>query len=111
MDPKPAVQVTAVLVLPLTEAVNWTEPCVCTVVLPGLTLTLTVGAIEDVTGAVTVTVADAEASVTALFALTLKDVLVDTEGAVSRPVLEIVPAVVYQTTAVLLVPVTVAANC
>ncbi len=59
----------------------------------------------------TVTVADELASAAALFALTVTDVGADTLGAVSTPVLVILPADVNQTTEVLLVPLTVAANC
>lgn len=63
-------------------------------------------------GAVTLTETDAEAfPVTTLFAVTTSVLLAVTFGAVSNPALEIVPAVVYQVTPVLVVPVTVAVNC
>ncbi len=75
-----------------------------------MTLTLTVaGAVLE---GFTVTVAYAFASSrAALFAVTVTDVVAETAGAVSRPVLEIDPAVVDQTTEVLLVPLTLAVNC
>jgi hypothetical protein len=50
-------------------------------------------------------------SLAALLAVTVTHEVVLTEGAVSTPVLEIDPAVVDQTTEVLLVPVTAAENC
>lgn len=60
----------------------------------------------------TVTVAYAfAASSAALVAVTVTEVELETDGAVNMPVLEIDPAVVDQTTDVLLVPLTVAANC
>ena len=46
-----------------------------------------------------------------LVAVTVAVVVVDTLGAVNRPPSEILPAVVDQMTAVLLVPCTAAANC
>lgn len=55
MLPKPAFQVTAVFVLPLTEALNWTLAEVCTTAVPGVTLTLTVDGV--VVEGLTVTVA------------------------------------------------------
>lgn len=65
----------------------------------------------DVDG-LTVTVAYAFASRSAaLFAVTVTDVGAETDGAVRRPALEIDPALVDHTTEVLLVPLTVAANC
>jgi len=79
-------------------------------VLAGVTLTLTVAGV--VVEGFTVTAAYALASSrAALFAVMVTDVGAETDGAVSRPVLEIDPALVTQTTDVLLVPVTVAANC
>lgn len=61
---------------------------------------------------VTVTAAEAlESNRAALFAVTVTVVVVETDGAVSTPVLEMVPAVVDQITEVLLVPVTDAENC
>lgn len=60
----------------------------------------------------TVTVAYAFASRSAaLLAVTVTDVGAETDGAVSRPVLLMDPALATQTTDVLLVPLTVAANC
>jgi len=59
----------------------------------------------------TLTVAEDRASATALFAVTVAAVVVDTAGAVHRPLLEMLPAVADHTTAVLLVPLTAAANC
>lgn len=65
----------------------------------------------EVVEGLTLTVADDLASETALFAVTVTAVFVDTAGAVHRPVLEMLPAVVDHKTAVLLVPLTAAANC
>ena len=62
------------------------------------------------TGALTVTVADADAEVLALLvAVTVYVPAV--AGAVYRPLADIVPPVADQVTAVLLLPVTVAVNC
>lgn len=114
MLPKPAVHVTAVLLLPLTLAANWTVLCGCTVAVPGVTLTLTgaCGGGGAVVDGLTVTVAEARASMrAALFAVTVTYVMVETDGAVSMPLLDMDPAVVDQSTDVLLVPLTVARNC
>ena len=78
--------------------------------LAGVRLTLTVAGV--VVEGLTVTVAYALASRSAaLLAVTVTAVGAETDGAVRRPVLEIDPALVAQTTEVLLVPLTVAANC
>ena len=77
-----------------------------------MTLTLIAGGGVVVAGGFTVTLAYAfESSKAALLAVIVTDVAVVTDGAVRRPVLEIEPALVDQTTDVLLVPLTVAANC
>jgi hypothetical protein len=87
-------------------------PEVCTTGLPGVTLTLIAGGGVVVAGGFTVTLAYAfESSKAALLAVIVTDVAVVTAGAVRRPVLEIEPALVDQRTDVLLVPLTVAANC
>jgi len=66
----------------------------------------------DETEEVTETVAvDALVGSAALVAVTTTLVVLETVGAVNRPVLETVPAVVDHFTAVLLVPCTVALNC
>ena len=83
---------------------------VCTTAVPGVTLTLTVAGV--VVEGLTVTVAKALASSrAALLAVMVTEVGFETEGAVSRPVLEIEPALADQTIDVLLVPFTLAANC
>jgi hypothetical protein len=74
-----------------------------------LTLTVAGGGVE--VGGFTVTVAYAfESGCTALWAVTITAVGLDTGGAVRRP-FEIEPALVDHTTDVLLVPLTVAENC
>ena len=81
----------------------------------GVTLTLTGvggGGGGGVVEGFTATAAKAlESGCTALFAVTVTVVEVETEGAVNRPLLEMEPALVDHTTAVLLVPLTVAKNC
>jgi len=104
--PPVADQVTAVLVEPLTVALNCAVPLVVVVTLVGATLTLAVP------GAVMVTVAIAVLLESAmLVAITLA---VPAEaGAVYTPLLDTVPAplATLQLTAVLLVPLTAAVNC
>jgi hypothetical protein len=101
-------QVTAVLVVPITVAVNCCVPPVVTVVLAGEMLTLIAGVLPAVM--VTAAVAVSLGSAT-LVAIT---VAVPAEaGAVYTPLLDTVPAplATRQLTAVLLVPLTVAVNC
>jgi hypothetical protein len=93
--------VTAVLLLPVTVAVNCRVPPVCRAAEVGLMPTDT---------SVTVTIAEADLVASA----TLVAVIVKVPaapGAVYRPAVEIVPPVADQVTAVLPVPVTVAVNC
>jgi hypothetical protein len=94
--------VTAVLLEPVTVAVNcWVAP---------VRIEAEVGFTETTTGAVTVTVADADFEVSAT--LTAVTVYVPgVAGAVNTPLLETDPPVVDQFTDVLLVPVTLAVNC
>lgn len=98
-------QVTAVFVVPCTAATNC---CIAPE-----TREIEVGDIETETdGATTVTNALSVCELSAtLFAVTVTNVLLVTLGAVSRPLAEIVPTLVDQFTAVLLVPCTVAVNC
>jgi hypothetical protein len=106
IEPAVADQVTAVLVEPVTVAVNcWLAPELAVTV---------VGEIETETvpAGVTVTVAEAEALELAwLVAFTVTLVVEVTVGAVKSPLLEMLPAVADQVTALLKVPVTVALNC
>jgi len=102
--PPVAVHVTAVLLLPVTVAVNCCVPPVSTVAVVGATVTETVGAAFTVTAAV----ADLVVSATEV-AFTEK--LPAVVPAVKRPAVEIVPPVAVHVTAVLLLPVTVAVNC
>ena len=105
--PKLADQVTAVVVVPVTVTVNCCVPPEATVAEVGEMVTAT-----DVDGGVMVTVALADFVVSAwLVALTVTVVVVVTVGAVKRPALEIVPALVDHVTAVFVEPVTVALNC
>jgi hypothetical protein len=103
--PPVAVQVTDVLLEPLTVAVNCCVPLVASEAEVGLIATDTAGAV-----AVTVTVADADLVLSArlvAFTVYVPPVL----GAVYRPELETVPPVALHVTAVLPVPVTVETNC
>ena len=96
--------VTAVLLVPVTVAVNCCVPPVRSEADAGLMLTAITG------GTVTVTVAAADLVLSAtLVARTVNVPAV--VGAVYRPVVETVPPVADHVTAVLLVPVTVAVNC
>lgn len=105
-DPAVTDQFTAELVVPCTVATNCFVFPDVKVELDGETEMLTTGA------AATLTVADACLVVSAaLVAVTVTLVLADTFGAVKIPLLEMLPAVADQTTAVLLVPCTVAPNC
>jgi len=109
MVPKPARQVTAVLVLPVTLAENCTEPSGCTNAVPGVTFTLT-----DTGVVVGFTVTAAEAAAVddaALLAVTVTDEIAVTLGAVSKPLLVMEPPVVDHVTLVLLEPLTEAVNC
>jgi hypothetical protein len=108
--------------MPLTETpvvpVFVTQTTLSALVVPRVTepkARLESGSEKEVTGAggaviVTETVADLVASA-ALVAVTVAVVLALTVGAVWSPVLEIVPRLAVQVTAVLVVPVTVAVNC
>jgi len=103
-EPPDADQVTAVLELPLTAAVNCCEPPLESDAEPGEIVTATV------TVAVTLTAAEADLLVSAmLVAVTTKLPVV--MGAVYIPPVEIFPPLAFQLTAVLLVPLTLAANC
>src|SRR5205085_1997519 len=107
--PGPAItaQVTDVLLVPVTEAANCCVSPAVRFAVFGLTVTAIVGL------RFTVAVSDLLVSAT-LVALTVAVCVVGIEaGAVYRPLALIVPgpAMTAQVTAVLLVPVTVAANC
>src|SRR5438067_2474240 len=105
MVPPVADHVTAVFVLPVTVAVNCCVPPVCSDAEFGLMLTATGGG-----GPVTVTLADADFVLSAtLVAVTLYVPAV--AGAVYRPLLETVPPLADQATAIFVVPVTAAVNC
>jgi hypothetical protein len=102
--PPVADQVTAVLLEPVTVALNCFVP-------PGVS-EADVGLIEIATavGTVTVTAADADfVGSAALFAVTVYVPAV--LGAVYRPEVDTLPPVAAQVTAVLLEPLTVAVNC
>ena len=100
--PPVADQVTAVLELPLTAAVNCCDPPVESDAEPGEIVTATV--------AVTVTAAEADLLVSAtLVAVTTK--LPALMGAVYIPPEETLPPLAFQVTDVLLVPLTLAVNC
>jgi hypothetical protein len=97
-------QVTAVLELPLTAAVNCCDPPLESDAEPGEIVT------ETVAVAVTLTAAEADLLVSAmLVAVTTK--LPALMGAVYIPPEEMFPPLAFQLTAVLLVPLTLAANC
>jgi hypothetical protein len=109
MDPAVVDHSTDVLLVPVTVAENCLVLPEATLVLAGFTLTLMLVGVD---GGFTVTVAEALASMdAALVAVTVKEDVVETVGAVSKPVLEIEPAVLDQVTAVLVDPTTVAKNC
>ena len=87
-------------------AVNCCVAAEATVALVGVTVTLTVA------GGVTEIVEDADAlGVAMLVAVTVAVVVLDTVGAVNKPLAEIDPAFVLHRTCVLLVPWTAAVNC
>ena len=92
-------QVTPVLLVPLTLAVNCCPPPAVMVVEVGDTAMLTVGAAETDTVAMALLVVSAT-----LVARTVTVVALVTFGAVNVPVFEIVPAVADQVTPVLPVP-------
>src|SRR5579863_8351006 len=99
-------QVTAVLLVPVTVAVNCCWPFAVRVAVDGLT--------DTVTGLrVTVAVADLVVSATLVAVMVTVCVVGMVPGAVYKPLLDRVPAdgLMLQVTAVLLVPVTVAVNC
>jgi hypothetical protein len=101
--PPLADQLTAVLVLPVTVAVNCCEAPVCSEAELGEMLTETVGA-------ATLTVAEAVFVLSAaLVAVMVK--VPGAFGAVYSPLEETVPPLAVQLTAVLVVPVTAAVNC
>jgi hypothetical protein len=102
VDTLPAVadQLTAVLLVPWTVALNCWIPPEITVVLFGEMLTLII-----VPGGFTLTFALAFFVLSAaLVAVTVTVVLLVTFGAVNKPLLEMVPAVAVHLTAVLVVP-------
>ena len=102
-------QLTAVLVVLLTDAVNCCVPPDLTLALPGFIVTLTAG-VEETAGLIE-TVALALLVVSAvLVAFTVAVVIVLTLGAVYQPSLETDPVVADQLTEVLLVPLTNAAS-
>jgi hypothetical protein len=106
MVPAEVDQVTAVLVVPVTVAVNCWVPPAETVAPVGEIAT------DTVLGGFTVTVDEAELELLAwLVALTVTEVVAVTLGAVSSPEVEIDPAEVDQVTAVFDEPLTVAVNC
>jgi hypothetical protein len=100
MVPELVVQCTLVLLVPVTAAVNCCPPLGGTVIEVGETATLT---LEPVVVTETVALALFVLSAT-LVARTVTVVEVVTFGAVRVPVLEIVPALADQVTAVLLTP-------
>lgn len=105
IDPAVTDQVNAVFVVPCTAATNCCDS--------SETRESEVGEIETETDGrttVTNTLSVREVSA-ALFAVIVTNVLLVTFGAVNRPLFEIVPRLVDQFTAVLLVPCTVAVNC
>src|SRR5579884_17891 len=104
MLPPVAVQITPVLLLFATVAVNVVLAFGASIVVVGLMLTATGG------GAVTVTVADAVFVASATLVAVTEYVPAD-PGAVYRPELDIVPPEADQVTAVFDVFVTVAVNC
>lgn len=109
MEPALVDQRTEVLLVPLTVAKNCCVPPDVTVALVGFTLT--VMPVVDV-GGLTVTVAEAFASTEAALVAVMVTYEVDvTVGAVSKPLLEIEPALVDQVTPVLVEPLTIAENC
>ena len=100
--PLVADQVTAVLELPLTAAVNCCDPPVERDAEPGEIVTATV--------AITATAAEADLLVSAtLVAVTTK--LPGFMGAAYVPLEEMFPPLAFQVTDVLLVPLTLAENC
>jgi hypothetical protein len=104
--PLDACQVTPVLAVPRTQAVNCWDPPEAIVAAVGDTDILTAGAALMVMTALACTVGSAT-----LVAVIMTLVLLDTTGAVNSPVLAIVPALADQVTAVWLVPGNVAPNC
>lgn len=105
--PADADQVTAVLVVPCTLAVNcFVFPEVRDVLFGDTVMLMVEPAGLMATAALAVFVVSA-----ALVALTVTFVLLVTVGAVNMPLLEIVPPVELQVTALLLEPLTVALNC
>ncbi len=101
--PPVAVQVTAVLDVPVTVAVNCRVCPACTVALAGEIVTVTAAGI--------VTAAEADFVESATEVAVTEKLLPVVDPAVNRPVPEIVPPVAVQVTAVLDMPVTVAVNC
>ena len=108
-------QFTALLVVPETAAVNCFDKPTCTLAVFGETVTET-----DVDDGRIVTVAESEfVELTALCAVTVTGAAGTLDGALYRPVADIVPTVEFppttpptsQITAVFLVPETVAVNC
>jgi len=106
MDPELVDHCTPVLLVPPTVAVNCCAPPAVMVAEVGDTATLTLGAAETDTVALTLLVVSAT-----LVARTVTVVAVVTFGAANVPVLEIVPALADHVTPVLLAPWTLAENC
>ena len=107
MLPRLAVQVTAVLLMPVTEAANWNFAPELTVDVEGATETLT----AEPAGVIVSAALPFTAKFAALVAVTLTKVFDVTVGAVKRPLPEIEPALALHFTAVSFVPVTDAVNC
>jgi len=106
--PAPADQLTPVLFVFVTVAVNCCVAFDAIVALPGLTEMLTAGGLGGVTNTLAVACLLESAR---LVAVTATEVLDVTVGAVNTPLLEIAPALADQLTPVLFVFVTVAVNC
>ena len=107
MVPALAVQLTAVSLLPETVSVNCLVPPELTVAVIGEMPTET-----DCAGGWTVTVADADLVGSAtLVTVTVIVVVLVTDGAMKRPVVETVPPLAVQLAPVLVLPVTVSVNC
>jgi len=106
IDPALVDQVTPVLLVPWTLAVNCCPAPEVMVVEEGETATLTLDPAATETVALAIFVVSA-----ALVARTVTVVAAVTLGAVKLPVLEMLPALADQVTPVLLVPCTLAENC
>jgi len=105
IEPAVAAQETAVLVVPVTAAVNCSVAPKVKVLVEGLTDTAIPPPAEPVTVTVAVPLTLVEATLVAVIVTACA-----VAGAVKRPVLEIVPADAVHVTAELVVPDTAAAN-